>query len=62
MIASEIAKDALLPFVISRIGAQTIGSGVTSRNPHRTGEFSRNATASLNPRDSREYTTDDPRR
>jgi hypothetical protein len=45
MIASEIAKDALLPFVISRIGAQTIGSGVTSRNSNRIGEVDRNATS-----------------
>jgi hypothetical protein len=52
MIASEIAKDALLPFIISRIGVQSIESGMASRNPNRTGEFGRNATNTLNPRES----------
>jgi hypothetical protein len=49
MIASEIAKDALLPFIISRIGAQSIESGMATRNPHRTTENARNSTASLRP-------------
>lgn len=53
MIASEIAKDAILPFVISRIGAQTIGSGVTSRNP--IGDLNRNATSQLRPVDGDDY-------
>jgi hypothetical protein len=49
MIASTIAAETLLPYIIGSAGVIGATEGMISRNPSRMGTFGRNSTVSLNP-------------